>query len=307
MPRQRGCPPEVAAACAEHYSPLGPSDAVPVAPVSVAVALADKIDTLTGFWAIDEKPTGSKDPFALRRAALGVIRLVLENGVRVGLLSSRRLEACSSGTPSRRARISPVRRVEERTASGREQFLWSPGHTAGVSDDLLSFLHDRLKVFLRDRGIRHDVIDAVLAMPGNDDLTLLVARAEALADTLKTDDGVNLIQGFRRANNILTQAEAKDGVEYSYGPDPKFAESDAERALFAALDAAQAKIAPAMAAEDFRAAMAAMADLRAPIDAFFESVVVNAENQMVRRNRLNLLHRIRSICLSVADLTKIEG
>jgi glycyl-tRNA synthetase beta chain len=173
--------------------------------------------------------------------------------------------------------------------------------------DLLSFLHDRLKVYLRDRGIRHDVIDAVLAMPGNDDLTLLVARAEALADTLKTDDGVNLIQGFRRANNILAQAEAKDGVEYSYGPDPKFAETDAERALFAALDAAQAKIAPAMAAEDFRAAMAAMADLRAPIDAFFESVVVNAENQMVRRNRLNLLHRIRSICLSVADLTKIEG
>jgi glycyl-tRNA synthetase beta chain len=176
-----------------------------------------------------------------------------------------------------------------------------------LSVDLLSFLHDRLKVFLRDRGIRHDVIDAVLAMPGNDDLTLLVARAEALADTLKTEDGVNLIQGFKRANNILTQAEAKDGVEYSYGPDVKFAENDIERALFAALDAAQAKIAPAMAAEDFRVAMAAMAGLRAPIDAFFESVVVNAGNEMVRRNRLNLLHRIRAICLSVADLTKIEG
>jgi glycyl-tRNA synthetase beta chain len=155
--------------------------------------------------------------------------------------------------------------------------------------------------------VRHDVIDAVLAMPGNDDLTLLVARAEALSDTLKTEDGTNLIQGFKRANNILTQAEAKDGVEYSYGPDVKFAETDTERALFAALDAAEARIAPAMAAEDFRAAMAAMAALRGPIDAFFEGVVVNAENQAVRRNRLNLLHRIRSICLSVADLTKIEG
>ena len=144
-------------------------------------------------------------------------------------------------------------------------------------------------------------------MPGNDDLTLLVARAEALSDTLRTDDGTNLIQGFRRANNILTQAEEKDGVEYSFGPDVKFAENDVECALFAALDAAEAKIAPAMAAEDFRAAMGAMAELRGPIDAFFESVVVNAENEMVRRNRLNLLHRIRAICLSVADLTKIEG
>ncbi len=293
-----GLPAEVAAACEEHYSPLGPGDAVPVAPVSVAVALADKIDTLTGFWAIDEKPTGSKDPYALRRAALGVIRLVLENGVRVPLLSLFQRHAIVLAEDIARPAEENIV-VYERSSEGvpaTQQEL-----------DLLSFLHDRLKVYLRDRGIRHDVIDAVLAMPGTDDLTLLVARAEALADTLKTDDGVNLIQGFRRANNILTQAEAKDGVEYSYGPDVKFAETDTERALFAALDAAQAKIAPAMAAEDFRAAMAAMAALRAPIDAFFESVVVNAENQMVRRNRLNLLHRIRSICRSVADLTRIEG
>ncbi|MCX7889611.1 MAG: DALR anticodon-binding domain-containing protein, partial [Rhodobacteraceae bacterium] len=173
--------------------------------------------------------------------------------------------------------------------------------------DLLAFLHERLKVHLRDQGIRHDVIDAVLAMPGNDDLTLVVRRAEALAAFLGTDDGENLLQGFRRANNILTQAEERDGVEYSFGADPKFAEVPAEKALFAALDAAEAAIAPAMRAEDFGQAMSAMAALRAPIDAFFEAVQVNTDNEVVRRNRLNLLHRIRAICLSVADLARIEG
>jgi glycyl-tRNA synthetase beta chain len=176
-----------------------------------------------------------------------------------------------------------------------------------VPTDLLSFLHDRLKVYLRDQGIRHDIIDACIAMDGSDDLTLLVKRATALNDALKTDDGENLIQGFKRANNILTQAEEKDGVEYSYGADIKFAENDEEKALFAALDAAEAKIKPAMDTQDFTTAMAAMADLRGPIDAFFETVQVNADNQMVRRNRLNLLHRIREICSSVADLTQIEG
>lgn len=174
-------------------------------------------------------------------------------------------------------------------------------------DSLLSFFHDRLKVFLKDQGIRHDIIDACLAMPGNDDLTLLVKRAEALQAVMKTEDGANLLQGFKRANNILTQAEAKDGVEYSFGADPKFAETDEERALFAALDTAEATITPAMAVEDFPKAMAAMAALRAPIDAFFTAVQVNSDNQIVRRNRLNLLHRIRSICSGVADLTRIEG
>jgi glycyl-tRNA synthetase beta chain len=176
-----------------------------------------------------------------------------------------------------------------------------------VAADLLSFLHDRLKVYLRDRGIRHDVIDACLAMPGNDDLTLLVKRAEALAAFLKTDDGENLLQGFKRANNILTQAEEKDGVEYSYGADIKFAEDVTEKALFSALDAADARIVPAMEAEDFATAMAAMAALRAPLDAFFDAVQVNADSPILRRNRLNLLSRIRKLCLSVADLTKIEG
>ena len=266
---EAGLPDAVAAAAQEHYSPLGPSDDVPTAPVSVAVALADKLDTLTGFWAIDEKPTGSKDPFALRRAALGVIRLVLENDL-----------------------TAPLARIFGENS-------WS--------SDLLAFFHDRLKVFLKDQGIRHDIIDACIAMPGSDDLTLLVKRARALSATLATDDGENLIQGFKRANNILTQAEEKDGVEYSFGADPKFAEGETEKALFAALDTAEARIAPAMEAEDFTQAMAAMAALRGPIDAFFTEVQVNAESEILRRNRLNLLSRIRTICLSVADLTKLEG
>ncbi|MBA4325930.1 MAG: glycine--tRNA ligase subunit beta, partial [Rhodobacter sp.] len=173
--------------------------------------------------------------------------------------------------------------------------------------DLLAFFHDRLKVYLKDQGIRHDIIDACLAMPGNDDLTLLVKRATALGETLKTEDGANLLQGYKRANNILSQAEAKDGVEYSFGADPKFAETDEERALFAALDRAEATITPAMQAEDFGTAMAAMADLRAPIDAFFTAVQVNSDNEIIRRNRLNLLHRIRAICSGVADLSRIEG
>jgi glycyl-tRNA synthetase beta chain len=333
-----GLPPEVAAAAQEHYSPLGPSDAVPTAPVSVAVALADKIDTLTGFWAIDEKPTGSKDPFALRRAALGVIRLVVSNSTRIrlskefgkarilntlqlfsrrengdamgglvveGLIRSSKLDY---GFDASQFAPDHIRPFEPLSSEDNSSTLEEVRRTSLVVDtDLLSFLHDRLKVFLRDEGIPHGVIDACLAMPGNDDLTLLVARARALAAFLKTDDGENLLQGFKRANNILTQAEAKDGVEYSYGADPKFAEAPEEHALFAALDAADRAIAPAMRAEDFPTAMSAMASLRAPIDAFFTAVQVNSDNAIIRRNRLNLLSRIRTICLSVADLTRIEG
>jgi len=286
--RAAGLPDAVALACREHYQPLGPSDDVPTNPVSVAVALADKIDTLTGFWAIDEKPTGSKDPFALRRAALGVIRLVLGNGVRLSL-NTRPGPFNTSGD----------------LVGPRDREDGSRGYCD--TNNLLSFLHDRLKVFLRDQGIRHDVIDACLAMPGNDDLTLLVTRAKALAATLHTEDGENLIQGFKRANNILTQAEQKDGVEYSYGPDPALAEGPEEAALFTALDTAEATIARALAAEDFTTAMTAMAALRAPIDAFFTAVQINTDNAILRRNRLNLLHRIRATCGSVADLSRIEG
>jgi len=267
-----GLPAEIAAACEAHYAPLGPSDAVPTAPISVAVALADKLDKLTGFWAIDEKPTGSKDPFGLRRAALGVIRLLLKNRLNVDLKS-----------------------------------VFAQGQADADAEDLLGFFHDRLKVYLRDQGIRHDVIDACIAMVGNDDLSLLSNRAAALSNFLKTDDGENLLQAFKRANNILTQAETKDGVEYSYGADAKYAEDGAERALFAALDAEAGAIEAAVGAQDFVAALSGMAGLRAPLDGFFEAVQVNDDNAVVRRNRLNLLNRIRAICLSVADFTKIEG
>jgi glycyl-tRNA synthetase beta chain len=176
-----------------------------------------------------------------------------------------------------------------------------------VSRDLLTFFHDRLKVFLRDQGIRHDVIDACIAMDGNDDLTLLVKRARALEAFLKTEDGENLLQGFKRANNILSQAEEKDGVEYSFGADKKFAEDDSEIALFDALELGEGAISSAIEAEDFAAAMGGMAALRAPIDAFFEAVQVNSDKEIVRRNRLNLLHQIRAVCGQVADLTRLEG
>ncbi|MBL8561749.1 MAG: glycine--tRNA ligase subunit beta, partial [Gemmobacter sp.] len=312
----------IANAARDHYSPLGPSDAVPTEPVSVAVALADKIDTLTGFWAIDEKPTGSKDPFALRRAALGVIRLVLGNGVRAKLLPVL-IQARLFALYERQRELGEIGYAPLRAKNDEQRFFISldnlfDGHAkehpfcdpldfsqplvlmnkeykrglisfynthdgkvddhksvedvSAIADNLLSFFHDRLKVFLKDQGIRHDVIDACLAMPGNDDLTLLVKRAEALQAFLTSEDGTNLLQGFKRANNILSQAEAKDGVEYSFGADVNFAETDEERALFAALDAGEAAIKPAMAQEDFAAAMAAMAQLRAPIDAFFTAV-----------------------------------
>lgn len=309
-----GMPAAVADAARDHYSPLGPSDAVPTEPVSVAVALADKIDTLTGFWAIDEKPTGSKDPFALRRAALGVIRLVLVNGVRVGLgtVVFKHVRPLV-GQPDAMAAVKEAFLPAEGLSSDAEQakakaaLVDAEMKASDIEIDLLAFFYDRLKVFLRDQGIRHDVIDACLAMPGSDDLTLLVKRAQALQSFLSSEDGTNLLQGFKRANNILTQAEAKDGVEYSFGADPKFAETDEERALFNALDLAEQAIGPAMKSEDFAAAMGAMAQLRAPIDAFFTAVQINTDNQVVRRNRLNLLHRIRAICAGVADLTKVEG
>ena len=321
-----GLPQEVANACEQHYSPLGPSDDVPSEPVSVAVALADKLDTLTGFWAIDEKPTGSKDPFALRRAALGVIRLVLENDVRMPLdrfFDSQllRAEGATNGALPEENVQELLMQIAEHGVFGAafnavkdsigglpaEAFLDLEKKVPDTSDDLLSFFHDRLKVFLRDQGIRHDVIDACIAMEGNDDLTLLVKRARALEDFLKTEDGTNLLQGFKRANNILSQAEEKDGVEYSFGADRKFAEDATETALFDALEAGGAAISPAIEAEDFAAAMRGMAALRAPVDAFFEAVQVNAENDIIRRNRLNLLGQIRQVCGQVADLTKVEG
>lgn len=319
----------VAAAAQEHYAPLGPSDAVPTAPVSVTVALADKIDMLTAFWAIGEKPTGSGDPFALRRAALGYIRLALENQLRVSLSTVLFNHSASVFGAARRLRdfasldrlddeaerggladaVTPALMAEaQRRASATVENMDAIREQAQSSNaELVQFFHDRLKVYLRDKGIRHDVIDACLAMPGNDDLTLVTRRAEALAAFLKTEDGANLLQGFKRANNILTAEEKKDGVEYSLDPDPQFAETASEKALFGALDRAEAAIAPALAAEDFAAAMTALASLRAPIDAFFEETVVNAPSPLVRRNRLCLLNRIRAVMTRVAAFSVVEG
>ncbi len=332
-----GHPEAVAAVCEDHYQPLGPSDDVPEAPVSVAVALADKIDLLTGFWAIDEKPTGSKDPFALRRAALGVIRILLHHNQRLRLdrFIDRQLLAHKIDLNRADAADNEIDTLEEILTEIADHGVFGAAYRAvldrlqsqdaapdladgtvlrtvgdlvpDLSTDLLAFFHDRLKVHLRAEGIGHDVIDAALSKPPTDDIALVIARAEALAAFLQTPDGENLVQGYRRAANILTQAEAKDGVEYRFGADPKFAETEEERALFAALDTATTAIAPALEAEDFAAAMTQMATLRAPIDAFFEAVQVNAENQIVRRNRLNLLHQIVDTCGQVADLSKLEG
>jgi glycyl-tRNA synthetase beta chain len=333
---EAGLPEDVAAACEEHYAPLGPSDEVPSRHVSVTVALADKLDTLAGFWAIDEKPTGSKDPYALRRAALGVIRLVLENTQRLRLdrFIDAQLLRHKIKLNAGKASADEIDTLEEvldeiadhgvfgaafhavidKVKAKDDKDLPEDGvlRTVGallpdLSTDLLAFFHDRLKVYLRDQGLRHDVIDACLTLAGGDDFTLIVARARALQDVLQTEDGENLVQGFKRANNILTQAEEKDGVEYSFGADPKFAEDKTEKALFAALQDAQKKISDAEKDEDFARAMGAMAALRGPIDAFFEAVQINSDNAILRRNRLNMLHSIREICLQAADLRRLDG
>lgn len=322
-----GLSDEIAAVAEEHYAPLGPSDNVPSAPLSVIVALADKIDTLTGFWAVSEKPTGSKDPFALRRAALGVIRLVRENNLslrlerfvslqlvrhKIGILGSSnsddtdllRQVLAEMGT---HGAFEAAYRVIEGKGDGSADFKQLGQDLPDTLCDLMSFFHDRLKVHLKDEGIRHDVIDACLANPQNDDLRLIAERATALERVLNTEEGANLVQGFKRANNILKQAELKDGVEYSYGADFKYAETDEEKVLFTALDQAAEAIAASLALGDHAGAMAAMAELRHPVDAFFEAVQINVDNEVLRRNRLNLLSRIRSVCGQVADLAQLEG
>ncbi len=271
---QQGEDPSVAAAIEEHYKPQGPSDRVPTDPVSVAVALADKLDTLTGFWAIDEKPTGSKDPFALRRAALGVVRLVLENGLRLALVATFR-----------------------------------KANSADIGSDLLSFFHDRLKVYLRDQGARHDLIDAVLASGGaQDDLLMIVRRVEALGRFLDTEDGRNLLAGTKRAANILAIEEKKDGAgAFDAAPDASAFVQDEEKALAAALDSARAEASAAVAREDFAAAMAALARLRPAVDAFFDKVTVNADDAKLRTNRLRLLSTLREATRAVADFSRIQG
>ena len=256
----------VAHACEDHYKPKGPDDLVPSDPVSMVVALADKIDTLTGFWKIDEKPTGSKDPYALRRAALGVIRIVLDNSLRLRL-----------------AKIS------------------------GVSADLLSFFADRLKVQLREQGARHDLVDAVFALEGQDDLLMIVRRVAALGKFLDTDDGKNLLAGYKRATNIIRIEEKKDKRDYTGAPDAKRYQLPEEKALAEAIDVARKEAAAAVGKEDFAAAMRAMAKLRPRVDAFFDKVTVNVDDKALRENRLKLLNEIREATRAVADFSKIEG
>ncbi len=273
----------VAAASEEHYKPQGPADRVPTDPVSVAVALADKIDTLVGFWAIDEKPTGSKDPYALRRAALGVIRLIVENTIRLPILTvSKSAIAGLSG------KVNPQADAQKLPA------------------DLLAFFADRLKVQLRDQGARHDLVDAVFALGGQDDLLMVVRRVEALGKFLDSDDGKNLLAGTKRASNILAIEEKKDKRSFDGAPDVALYRLDEEKTLAKAIDQVKAEAGAAVAKEDFAGAMSAMAKLRPAVDAFFDKVKVNDDDAKVRENRLKLLNEIRAATRAVADFSKIQ-
>jgi glycyl-tRNA synthetase beta chain len=296
----------VAHACEDHYRPKGPDDLVPSDPVSIVVALADKLDILIGFWAIDEKPTGSKDPYALRRAALGVIRIVLENGIRLRLLSpviaqhfpivDRAVAAAGHGT----AAAEPA----------RQMLTASAGHDPRQLD-LLAFFADRLKIQLREQGARHDLVDAVFSLEGQDDLVAIVRRVEALARFLETEDGRNLLAVYKRATYIIRIEEKRDAREYVGRPDPSLYRQDEEWALARAVDTAKTEASAAVGREDFAAAMRAMARLRLPVDAFFDKVTVNvadgADKQQLRENRLRLLDEIRAATRTVADFSRIEG
>lgn len=304
----------VANAIAEHYSPVGPNDDCPTAPVSVAVALADKFDTLAAFWAIDEKPTGSKDPYALRRAALGVIRLIIENKLRLNLLDvfAKALQPFEDQIDQGHIRI---KKSEKVAYEGGGSFqITETKSIKDVSEDLFGFLYDllgffadRLKVHLKAEGVRHDLIDAVFALGGEDDLVRVLARVDALAALMGTDDGVNLLAAHKRAANILRIEEKKDGVSYTGTPDADLFAQDEERALFAALSSAGADGQKLAGEEKFSDAMAALATLRGPLDAFFDAVMVNADDKNVRENRLKLLSQILTVTGSIADFSKIEG
>lgn len=291
----------VAAACEDHYKPLGPNDSVPSDPVAIAVALADKIDALVGFWAIGEKPTGSKDPYALRRAALGVIRILLNNNIRAnltGIFGDATEGYLDQGNTF----------VQDALGSkGKSDFdALKSSFDAMTGSDLLAFVADRLKVQLRDQGARHDLVDAVFALPGQDDVVAVVRRVEALGKFLDTDDGKNLLAGFKRAVNIIRIEEKKDGVAYTGEPDIKLLQQDEEKALAQAIVTAFADAGAALGKEDFGAAMSAMAKLRPAVDAFFDKVTVNADDKALRENRLKLLNKIREATRAVADFSRIE-
>jgi glycyl-tRNA synthetase beta chain len=318
----------VAHASEDHYKPKGPDDLVPSDPVSMAVALADKIDILVGFWAIDEKPTGSKDPYALRRAALGVIRILLENKIRLSIpqvifsavrefaiLDARSLgqRVGSAAVAVEDAGYEMPSREESTEALIRviQQELPKPGapitRFTRILGSLLSFFGDRLKVQLRDQGARHDLVDAVFALEGQGNILLIVRRLEALGKFLDTDDGENLLAGYKRATNIIRIEEKKDGREYTGAPDTKLYRQDEEITLGREIDLAKNLAIEAVAAEDFEAAMRPMARLRFSVDAFFDKVTVNVDDKPLRENRLKLLNEIREATRAVADFSRIEG
>jgi glycyl-tRNA synthetase beta chain len=293
----------IAAASEEHWKPQGPTDRVPTDPVSVAVALADKIDTLAGFWAIDEKPTGSKDPYALRRAALGVIRLVVENGIRLNLVTL--LDRHNDAVLESMATV--LRKAGSTFAIGKGLVTWNDVKVEQRCVDLLAFFADRLKVQLRDQGARHDLVDAVFSLGGQDDLLLVVRRVEALGKFLDSDDGKNLLAGTKRASNILSIEEKKDKRTFDGAPDAALYRLDEEKTLAKAIDQVKAEASAAVAKEDFAGAMSAMAKLRPAVDAFFDKVKVNDDDPKVRENRLKLLNEIRAATRAVADFSRIEG
>ena len=332
-----GTKPEIARAIELHYKPKGPTDTVPMEKegdaVAIAVALADKLDTLVGFWAIDEKPTGSGDPYQLRRAALGVIRLVLENDLRLPLfpylvLSGRFIMARKLADVAKpvEQRLAPLKALGELKDDGvLQQLLETSLRAADVMTDvktwhvppqeweveqvgdLIAFFADRLKVHLREKGARHDLIDAVFSLGGQDDLALIVKRVEALGEFLQTDDGANLLAGVKRAQNILSIEEKKDKVSYAGTYDLKLLKENEELALAAAIESVKQDTVAAINVENFAGAMRALAELRAPVDAFFDKVTVNADDPDLRKNRLHLLSEIRAATLNVADFTKIAG
>jgi glycyl-tRNA synthetase beta chain len=307
----------VAHAMEDHYKPQGPFDLVPADPVSVIVALADKLDTLLGFWCIGETPTGSKDPYALRRAALGVIRIVLENAITLHLepLLKSHLGHYLSQKPVPDPRFLGVRESAIARSSESPCLVHTPDQETGCIPpqfqpmivDLLGFFAERLKVLLRQQGARHDLVDAVFALEGQDDLLMIVRRVEALAKLLDSDDGKNLLAGYRRATNIIRIEEKRDNCRYSGEPDPQLYRRAEEWALASGIETAQRRAQAALAREDFGTAMSAMASLRPAVDAFFETVTVNVDEEVMRSNRLKLLNQIREATRAVADFSRIEG
>ena len=276
----------VADAIAAHYAPAGPSDACPTAPVSVAVALAEKLDTLIGFWLIDEKPTGSRDPFALRRAALGVIRLALENDLRL-----------------------PLTKVFGKAAAlyaEQDAVTVTIQELGGITSDLVRFIADRLRVHLKDEGVSHDLVEALFALGTEDDPVRLVARVHALRDFVGSEDGANLLTAYRRAANILRAEEKKDGTAITGAVDPALFAQGEETALSGALETVEGGVHAGVEAEDYAGAMGALAALRGPVDAFFDEVTVNADEADLRANRLRLLARIRVVMEGVADFSHVE-